>query len=247
MLFIKRLSFFLCLALLSSQCQEKLSGDKDELKNILVFSKTAEFRHESIEAGVITLKSICNDLNIIMEHSEDASLFQKENLEKYQLVLFLSTTGDILNNEQQTAFENYLKAGGNFMGVHSATDTEYDWPWYNKLVGAYFVNHPAIQKASVNVLDVDHIACKHLPNPWVRTGEWYNFKSINPDVHVLLTIDESSYEGGTNGDNHPYAWCHEFEKGRSFYTACGHTIESFSEPEFIKHLEGGITWCLGLD
>lgn len=237
---------FVLLILIRCTNQEK-QIQNDLPRKALIFSKTAEFRHESIEAGVYAVGAILRELKIMMDHTEDADVFRAGNLNQYGLIIFLSTTGDILDSTQQTVFESYMKNGGNFMGIHSATDTEYDWPWYNDLVGAYFANHPAIQEAAVEVQDTSHISCRHLPNPWVRTGEWYNFKSINPDVDVLLTIDESTYEGGTNGDNHPYSWCHQFEKGRSFYTACGHTIESFSEPEFVQHLRGGIQWCLGLN
>lgn len=242
------LTFFSFSLLVFIQCANKEKPRQNQLpKKALVFTKTAEFRHESIEAGVFAVETICKDLKIMIDHTEDAAVFNAGNLNQYGLIIFLSTTGDILDSTQQVVFEQYMKNGGNFMGIHSATDTEYDWPWYNQLVGAYFANHPAIQEASIVVRDSNHISCKHLPNPWVRKGEWYNFKNINTDVDVLLTVDESSYEGGTNGENHPYSWCHEFEKGRAFYTACGHTIESFSEPEFVQHLRGGIQWCLGLD
>jgi hypothetical protein len=165
-------------------------------------------------------------------------------LKNYKLVVFLSTTLDVLNDAQQKAFESYIKNGGAYLGIHAAADTEYDWPWYGKMVGGYFVSHPAQQKAKIDVVDKTHPSTAHLSDVWMHFDEWYNYKELNPDVHVLLNLDESSYEGGTNGKNHPIAWYHEFDGGRVFYTGLGHTETSYDEPEFRQHLLGGITWCL---
>ena len=170
-------------------------------------------------------------------------------LEEYDAVVFLSTTGDVLNAEQQAAFEAYIQGGGGFAGIHSASDTEYDWPWYGDLVGAYFENHPANQDATVKVSDDDHPSTAHLPERWERFDEWYNFQS-NPrgDVHVLATLDETSYDPGAGemGVDHPTAWCHPYDGGRSWYTGGGHTEESYDEPEFREHILGGIQWAAGL-
>lgn len=130
------------------------------------------------------------------------------------------------------------------MGIHAAADTEFDWPWYGRLVGGYFVDHPEIQQAKIRLVDGDHPATAHLPELWTRTDEWYNYKDFNPNVHVLLNLEESSYKGGSNGENHPIAWYHEFEGGRAFYTGLGHTEESYDEPAFRQHLLGGLQWCL---
>ena len=156
----------------------------------------------------------------------------------------------MLNKEQEDAFKSYINGGGNFMGIHAATDTEYDWPWYGKLVGAYFESHPNdpnVRNATMEVVDRQHPSTSHLGETWERNDEWYNYKNINPDLKVLIKLDESSYEGGTNGDFHPIAWYHEFDGGRVFYTGGGHTEESFDEPDFQKHLLGGIYYCLGRD
>ncbi|WP_114782631.1 ThuA domain-containing protein [Botryobacter ruber] len=212
---------------------------------ILVFSKTAGFRHTSIGAGIAAIRKLGQENGVQVTATEDAAYFQADSLKKYKAVVFLSTTNDVLNNEQQSAFENYIRAGGGFAGIHAASDTEFDWPWYGKLVGAYFANHPKIQQASIVVVDKKHLATSFLPDRWGRTDEWYNFKNINPDMHVLATLDESTYSGGTNGDNHPIAWYHEFDGGRAFYTALGHTEESYSEPLFLKHLWGGIAYAMG--
>ena len=155
---------------------------------------------------------------------------------------------DVLGADQEQAFKNYINNGGNYMGIHAASDTEYDWPWYGKLVGAYFTSHPNdpnVREAKMNVVNRQHLSTSHLNDTWERNDEWYNYKNINPDMNVLIYLDETSYEGGTNGDNHPIAWYYEFDGGRVFYTGGGHTKESYDEPDFQKHLIGGINYCLG--
>lgn len=212
---------------------------------ILVFSKTAGFYHTSIPSGIAALQKLGEENGILVDTTKNAALFNEENLKKYNAVVFLSTTMNVLDPDQQVAFERYIQAGGGFVGIHAATDTEYNWPWYNKLVGAYFASHPHQQKAGIDVLDKKHPSTSFLPDRWERFDELYNFKNINPDVHVLMNLDEDSYVGGINGSNHPFAWYHEYDGGRAFYTAGGHTNESFSEPLFVKHLLGGITWAIG--
>jgi type 1 glutamine amidotransferase len=185
--------------------------------------------------------------NFEISQTENSSDFNSANLGLYKTVVFLNTTGDVLDETQQLAFENYIKAGGSYMGIHAATDTEYDWTWYGQLVGAYFNGHPEIQNATMNVVDGNHQATEHLTADWVRTDEWYNFKDLNSNINVLLNLDETTYQAGTNGENHPIAWYHEFDGGRSFYTGGGHTEASYDEPDFQKHLLGGILYCLGQD
>ena len=213
--------------------------------HLLVFTKTLGFRHASIEQGVDAMVKLCVENGFTMNHSEDASLFTEENLASYDVIIFLNTTGDVLNEDEQMAMENFIKRGGGFVGVHSATDTEYDWPWYGKMVGAYFDSHPKVQKARLEVLTSDHTSTAMLDQEWIRTDEWYNFKKMNPAVEVLINLDESSYEGGKNGVRHPFAWCHEYDGGRAFYTLGGHTSESYEEKEFLAHLLGGIIYAGG--
>ncbi len=215
--------------------------------NLLVFTKTEGFRHTSIEPGVEAMKKICQENGFSLDHSEDASVFTAENLAKYQVMVFLNTTGDILNDAQQQAMESFIRNGGGFVGIHSATDTEYDWPWYGRLVGAYFESHPKVQPAVLHVIDQQHPATEMLPTQWPRTDEWYNFKEMNPEVNVLITLDESTYEGGKNGEFHPFAWYHDYDGGRAFYTLGGHTEETFSESQFLAHLIGGIKYAAGLE
>jgi len=213
---------------------------------VLVFSKTAAFRHDSIPQGIAAIEAIGAANNLTVDKTEDASAFTTANLAQYKAVIWLSTTGDVLNASQQTAFEGYIRAGGGYVGVHAAADTEYDWPWYGQLVGAWFKSHPATQQATVRVTDRVHPSTRDLPEVWTRTDEWYDYQR-NPraDVHVLADLQESSYSGGTMGSDHPIAWCRQFDGGRTWYTGMGHTQESFSDPAFRSHLAGGILWAAG--
>jgi type 1 glutamine amidotransferase len=212
---------------------------------VLVFSKTAKYHHMSIAVGVPAIIKLGSENNFDVDTTTNADKFTYQNLKQYAAVIFLNTTGDVLNDTQQGEFEKYIRGGGGFVGVHSATDTEYDWAWYGNLVGAYFKSHPAQQNATFNVVDRSFIATKHLPAVWKRFDELYNFKWMAPDLHVLITIDEKSYTGGTMGDNHPMSWYHEYDGGRAFYTALGHTNESYSDPVYLKHLLGGIEYAMG--
>ena len=222
--------------------------NSQKFTNILVFSKTEGFRHESIEAGKTAILKLAADNGFSVDTTEDASWFKEKTLAKYNVVVFLNTTGDILNNAQQLEFNRFIQAGGGFVGIHAAADTEYDWPWYGKLVGAYFNGHPNnpnVREADIHVVDKEHVCTSMLPDVWHRNDEWYNYKDINPNINVLMNLDETSYEGGTNGENHPIAWYHEFDGGRSWYTGSGHTNESFEEELFLQHLLGGIEYAAG--
>lgn len=213
---------------------------------ILVFSKTTGYRHASIENGKEAIRKLAAEHNVGVDTSEDASIFTSENLRRYQAVVFLNTTGNILDPQQKAAFEGYIRAGGGYAGIHSATDTEYSWTWYGELVGAFFKSHPHIQQATLHIEDQHHPSTSMLPQTWVRTDEWYNFRTNPRDhVHVLITLDETSYTGGTMGKDHPISWYHTFDGGRAWYTGMGHTPESFSEPLFLQHLWGGIAYAAG--
>jgi glucose/arabinose dehydrogenase len=216
---------------------------------VLVFSKTAAFRHGSIPSGIAAIEALAVEHNFEVDTTEDAAQFTDANLARYDVVVWLNTTGDVLDGAQQGAFERYIQAGGGYAGVHSASDTEYGWPWYGDLVGAYFNNHPANQTASIKVEDPGHPSTAHLGSRWERFDEWYNFQN-NPrgDVHVLLSLDESSYDPGSGamGAEHPIAWCHDYDGGRAWYTGLGHTNESYSEPAFLEHLAGGIETAAGV-
>ena len=209
-------------------------------KRVLIFSKTQGFRHSSIEKGAQVLKQLLDKEKIVSDHSEDAGLFTDQGLKKYDAIIFLSTTGNILDEAQQDAFVRYIQSGKGFVGIHAATDTEFDWPWYNGLVGAYFTSHPAVQNAKIDVVGRKHIATKHLDPVWWHKDEWYNFKDVKEGLHVLMNLDEKSYNGGKMGDHHPISWSQNYDGGKVFYTGLGHTEESYDEPAFQKHLIGGI-------
>lgn len=213
--------------------------------SVLVFSKTTGFRHDSIPNGIAMIQQLGADHEFAVEASEDSSLFNDGDLANFQAVVFLSTTGTILDSNQRSAFERYIQNGGGFVGIHSATDTEYEWDWYGQLVGTYFRSHPDIQAATVVIEDPRHPSTVSLPTLWMRTDEWYNFQS-NPRgrVHVLAVMDESTYNGGNMGD-HPISWCHDFDGGRAWYTALGHTEESYGEADFQQHVLGGILSAAG--
>ncbi|MBR8740968.1 ThuA domain-containing protein [Nocardiopsis sp. MG754419] len=218
----------------------------------LIFSKTTGFRHDSIPHGVALYEALAEEHGFETEHTEDADVFNDEDLARFDAVIWLSTTGDVLDEDQQAAFENYVQEGGGYVGVHSASDTHYDWEWYGDLVGAYFASHPpGTQDAEVMVNDRVHPSTEMLPASWDRHDEWYDF-DVSPrgDVHVLAGLNEASYEdevdpAGQMGFDHPIAWCQTYDGGRSWYTGGGHTIDSYSEPEFADHLLGGLRWAAG--
>ncbi|MDA0195331.1 MAG: ThuA domain-containing protein [Bacteroidetes bacterium] len=214
--------------------------------SVLVFSKTSGYRHESIETGIATVTKMGTKYDFDVDATEDASMFKRDILSKYDVVIFMCTTKDVLDDTQQNEFIAYIQSGGAFVGVHAAADTEYEWPWYNKLVGAWFKSHPKTQEAVVQRINPTHVSTKMLPDRWTRTDEWYNYKNIATDINVLLKLDESSYEGGDNNGDHPIAWYHEFDGGRAWYTGLGHTKESYSDPLFVDHLWGGIQYAAGL-
>ncbi|MEU7778123.1 ThuA domain-containing protein [Micromonospora parva] len=214
--------------------------------DVLVFSKTAGFRHDAIPVGIQTIRDLGAANNFTVTATEDAAAFTTSNLNQYEAVVFLNTTGDVLNASQQTAFESYIGSGRGYVGVHAAADTEYDWPFYGNLVGAWFASHPAIQQANMKVEDRGHAATAHLPQTWTRTDEWYNYRTnARSTAHVLATLDESSYSGGGMGADHPLSWCKSYSGGRSFYTGAGHTQASYAEPAFRNHLLGGIRYASG--
>lgn len=220
--------------------------------NVLVFSKTAAFRHGSIEAGLTAIQELAAAHGFDVTATENADAFTAA-LPNHHVVVFLNTTGDVLSDAQQTAFQNWYRAGGGYVGIHAASDTEHGWPWYGSLVGAEFTSHPAVQQAQVKFLDRVHpitnvidSATSERVERWTYTDEWYNFvASPRGNVHVLAVLDESSYTGGTHGNDHPIAWCREFEGGRSAYLASGHTDASYSDPIFRGLITNAIKWAAG--
>jgi uncharacterized protein len=208
---------------------------------LLVFSKTTDYRHDSIPAGVAAVREIGAGLGVGVDATEDADAFTPQNLARYGAVVFLSTSGHVFDDDQRNALESYVRRGGGFVGIHAASTTEDDWPFYGRLVGARFDSHPPVQRATIVVEDRSHPASTHFGSQWVHTDEWYDFRDDpRPRVRVLLSVDEATYSGGRMGDGHPIAWCHEVDDGKCFYTALGHPSEAYNDPTFRAHLAGGI-------
>jgi type 1 glutamine amidotransferase len=213
--------------------------------NVLVFSKTAGFRHDCIETGHKMFDELGAQNGFTVTDTEDASVFTPYNLKKYNAVVFLCTTGDVLNDGEQNALQAWVESGGGWIGIHSAADTEYDWPWYGKLVGAWFLSHPAIQNVEVRNEDPTNALFKMWGSPtFHRTDEWYDFRTNpRPNVHVLASLNKASYQGSKmEGDDHPIVWCHDMAQGRSFYSGFGHTKETYAEAPFRAMMVAALRW-----
>ncbi|MEO8886030.1 MAG: ThuA domain-containing protein [Mucilaginibacter sp.] len=226
---------------------------------VLIFCKTAVFPHKSIPAGIAAIKKLGAENKFDVDTTTDVSKFTDANLKQYATIIFLSPTSNMQkvvfkDSVNKEAFKKYIEKGGGFLGIHSATDFGYEWPWYGQLVGGYFLGHPRknVQTATLKVIDKNNPATKALPDTWTRTDEYYSFKpGSNPkDLHVLITLDESTEDYGTQtnlkmGDFHPMAWYHDYDGGRAFYTALGHTDESFSDPLVLDHILGALQYTMG--
>lgn len=260
-------------------------GDDDAPASVLVFSRTTGFRHPSIETAVEAIRRLGDENGFLVDHTEDPTRFRSDELARYAAVVFVSTTGDPLAEaSERAALEEFIHGGGGYVGIHAASDEDAvsraTWPWYGRLVGAYFGGHPlynsrpegdescgfgpivSCHDGTATVEDTVHPSTAHLvegssssPPTWEVYDEFYGFDT-NPraNVHVLLTLDESTYLDdprrvpfgpGFMGEDHPIAWCHEFEGGRSFYTSLGHDTLLFSNDAYLRHLLGGILWAAG--
>lgn len=233
-----------------SNLDELIAGSANpQAPRILLFSETRGYRHDSIADAVTSLEELAASIGIQTDHATDSSgVFNETTLANYNAVVWVLTSGDVLDTDEQVAFENYIRSGGGYAGIHAASDTEYEWPWYGALVGAYFASHPEIQVATQTVENGSHPSTAHLNLTWTRTDEWYDY-STNPRarVNVLLSLDEDSYSGGQMGSDHPSAWYHDYDGGRSWYTGGGHTSASYTEPDFRAHLLGGLRYAAGLN
>jgi type 1 glutamine amidotransferase len=213
---------------------------------VLVFSRTAAFRHQSIPSGIAAVRVLGERHGFTVEATEDPAVFTDAGLAPFQAVVFMSTTGDVLDDTQQAAFERFVRGGGGYVGVHSASDTEYDWEWYGRLVGAYFQRHPpGTPEGTVRIVNANHISTRCVPTDWTRVDEWYDYRAQPAaNITILANLDESTYQGGQMGASHPIAWYHAFDGGKAWYTGMGHTNATFSEPAFLDHLAGGILWAV---
>ena len=220
----------------------------------LLFTKTDGWHHDSINAGVTAIQQLAKLHDFEVFWTEDASRWcNDKELEKYKVVIFLLTTGNVLDDQQQAAFERYIRKGGGFVGIHSASDTEYDWPWYNKMVGYMFHIHPAVQTATLQVQDYNFPGMDRFAKRFLFTDEWYEFGPPKTGgLKFLLSLDEKTYKpaadwgakkGSGMGDFHPIAWYQPYDGGRAFYTALGHLPATYSDPNFMHHIYGGIYWA----
>ena len=228
-----------------------LCNAQDKKINVLVYSKTIGFRHNSISTGLKMMSDLAQERNWVMTSTENADLFTPEFLKTFDVVVFLNPTQDVLNEQQQKNFEAFMAGGRGFVGIHAAADCEYDWPWYGQLNGAFFKTHPAAQKATVIFEDTDHPSM--VPFKGMKTyttfDEWYSFKE-NPraKVHVLARLDETSLDAATQKDDtwkmvdHPLIWYQENGNTRSFYTVFGHTPEAFQDAKIKEHIGCAVDW-----
>jgi type 1 glutamine amidotransferase len=210
---------------------------------VLVFTKHQGYSHRSIPAAVAAVHTLGARHGFTVLATDDANLFVDDALRAFAAVIFLNTTGNILSEEQKAAVERYVHAGGGVLGIHSALDTESGWAWYHRLLGADFANHPPVQRARLTVSSAAEGGSPRLPQPWERTDEWYNYRARPESVTVLVSVDEESYRGGAMGGSHPVSWSHDFEGGRAWYTAMGHTTCTYSEGPFLDHVLGGIRYA----
>lgn len=238
--FSSLIAVLLCLVFLGS-CVKKRPGKA----RVLVFSKTAGFHHNSIEAGEAAIFKLGDEHGFDVDTTSNANWFTEDTLKKYSAVVFLNATGDLLNHYQEADFERYIQAGGGYVGIHAAADAEYDWGWYGRLVGGYFKSHPEVQEAKLTILDKKHPSTKDLPEKWNHKDEWYDYKNLSKEVKVLISIDKDSYTGATEKGEQPIAWYHDYDGGRAFYTGLGHQENDYTDSLFLKHLLGGIEYAIG--
>ena len=221
------------------------------MQRVLLFTKTTGYRHESIEAGVAALRELAAEAGVELDHSEDGTVFTEQNLARYDATVWLDVAGDVLEDEQRAALAAFLRGGGGFAGIHSASDAEVSWPEFERIIGARFLSHPndelQLQEATMRVVDAGHPSTTGLPDPWNWTDEWYVYTSDPSErVQVLLEVDESTYDtdGVPMGERHPISWHSSYGAGRSWYTALGHREEYFDDPRYRAHLWGGIASVL---
>jgi type 1 glutamine amidotransferase len=217
---------------------------------VLVFSKTLGYRHASITNGIAAIRELGRQNHFGVEATEDSTAFTATNLARYAAVILLSATGDVFNSGQEAALQGYVLGGGGLMGIHGAAfgplALEDKWAWYGGVFCCAFTNHSKILPAQVDLDDAAHASNAGLPAQWRRTDEWYDFTGTPRGcARILATLDETTYQGGHMGQDHPMAWCRQVGKGRLWYTAMGHTESSYAEPLFRQHLLGGILVATG--
>lgn len=223
-------------------------------KRILIYTRNGEgYVHENIAASVAALEKLCAGEGFLTDVSDEPSVFTPENLKRYDAIIFSNSNNEGFDTwEQRAAFQEFIRSGGGFAAIHSANASERDWPWYWALVGGKFLRHPPYQEFDVLVTDSTHPSTTHLPARWTIQDECYYSYQLNPDIHVLLSVDlntiedeqKDEYPGETFGQLFPLSWCHRYEGGRQWYTALGHDPGFYEDPLFVEHLRGGLLWIM---
>jgi type 1 glutamine amidotransferase len=221
-------------------------------KNVLVYSGSTGYRHQSIPTGIEALKAVAAREGFAVDTSEDPNVFASERLKQYAVIVFLSSTTEPKNaatewltGKRRGALQEFVRAGKGIVAIHAAADSHYHWPWYVQMIGGSFERHPRGTPAGVlTVTDPAHPATRQLSETIPHTDEWYYYKDFDPRVRVLLTVDPASI-GESDVNPNPIAWAHEFDGGRVFYTGLGHTAETYNAEFFQKHIAGALRWAAG--
>jgi len=245
---LKRILLLGAVLLIGSEILVAQIRRNPERFQVLLFTKSISYpnRHNSISDGVEMFQELSSKNSFGLTWTDDAAIFDDTSrLNNMDVIVFLNTSGIILNESQKKAFQDYIHNGGNFVGIHSASYTFVnDWPWYAKLLGAWWNRHPGIHTAVVKVENANHPSTVHLPSSWIITEEWFNFQNISDKINVLLTVNEKTYPGGKMPNYHPIAWYQDnFEGGRSFFTLLGHTEEIYHDPLYQQHITGALWWA----
>jgi uncharacterized protein len=219
--------------------------------HVLIFSHSTGYRHASIEPGIAAITALGERAGYVMSASEDPDIFSDAGLAPFDAIVLLSIStrhsdpsSEFFTGTRREAFENFVHRGGGVVGIHAASDSHYNWPWYGQMIGGWFDHHPpGTPEGQIRVVDADHPATRGMPATATRTDEWYYIRDLDPNVRLLVTYDPASIGQPEPGPN-PLSWAHEFEGGRVFYTAMGHTSESYAEPLFLNHIAGGLAWVL---
>ncbi|MCK4921692.1 MAG: ThuA domain-containing protein [Bacteroidales bacterium] len=223
-------------------------------KQVLIYTRNGEgYVHDNIDASVEALVEICETMSVSAIISDDPDVFESKKLKKFDAVIFTNTNNEaFVNEKQREIFQEYIRSGKGFVGIHSACGSERDWPWFWSMLGGKFVRHPKFQEFDIKVIDPGHLSTKDLELTWKWEDECYYIDHLNPAINVLLAADLTTitddkrnvYPGTVFGDLFPLAWYHEFEGGKVWYSALGHKIEHYKDIDFRNHLKGGIQWVL---
>lgn len=224
---------------------------------VLLFSKTNGYIHkEALPAAAEAFREIAGRRGWSIFATTSSAIYNDADLAQFDAVIWNNVSGDVLSEEQRAAFQRYIENGGGFVGVHGAGgDRHYAWSWYpDTLLKARFIGHPMnpqFQSATLHIENRDDPILQGLDATWTREDEWYSFEQ-SPRAHgvqVLATVDEATYQPEVfgfslrMGADHPVIWKHCAGKGRVFYSALGHTAESYAEPKYRKVLENATAWA----